>query len=686
MKTLKNLWIAVFLLLLVMNPAYATRMNIEAGDGLVFIKSAKAMKKTKYLVRVQNLFGYKKFGAPYQDSRTDIWSYWEVSYKFMKDFEFLTTAVAHAEYWYFSPGTPRYYWQDPPGGDRSLANSGDFLVGLKFPVSLGEGADIAFEPLFSIPAPGSTRRIIDTPSQTGGADFGMKFLMDLNFPPNFFYINSGFIRRAKQKEQIPLAIGYEATGLKGMPVSFFLEWTGNFRPGVKEEDRGNDSAMIFWNREDWNAMRLSPGLKWSPSRKLTIDLGGVIGFNPSTPSWQVYFGLTVPSTMEVQPRKRLPKRVPQGTIAGKVTDKETGRPLRANVSIPGSKIAGVSTDKITGTYSMIVPPGEYVLHAEAEKYKWQEQKITVKDKGVYTYNFALTEKSIPIGTLTGRIIDALKGGALLAKISFLGTTIPEISSDAAGAFSAKLTPGKYNIAVKAGEGYIPQTASFEIKEKGTTTLNFALVKRSEKVIIRGINLVGREAVVTPDAYDMLNKIGSLMEQVKDMRLEIGGHTEARGRIELRIRNSKLLADAAKNYLLQRFKLTSERIFVNAYGSTVPITTNKTPQGRAQNRRVELLLLAPEEKVPVVPTPTVEIPTTTTPTATTPTTPTTTTTTQPTSAELSQKYYREGIEYYFNDQYEEAIAAFQRALKADPNNSKARDYLNKAQAKLKKIKG
>jgi tetratricopeptide (TPR) repeat protein len=45
-----------------------------------------------------------------------------------------------------------------------------------------------------------------------------------------------------------------------------------------------------------------------------------------------------------------------------------------------------------------------------------------------------------------------------------------------------------------------------------------------------------------------------------------------------------------------------------------------------------------------------------------------------------------VEAYFNDQYDKAIANFERCLRLDPSNSKARDYIAKARAKKAKIGG
>lgn len=155
----------------------------------------------------------------------------------------------------------------------------------------------------------------------------------------------------------------------------------------------------------------------------------------------------------------------------------------------------------------------------------------------------------------------------------------------------------------------------------------------------------------------------------------------------------------KAYLTGRSNIGAERLFVNAYGGSAPLGSNQTRQGRLENQRVELLLLGQGEKVPVAnvaiaqapvptqtppqkpaPTPAVK------PTQTPAPKPSPTPSPKPAETGDSQAFYRVGVDAYFNENYDKAIANFERAVKLDPGNSKARDYLAKARAKASKLKG
>jgi outer membrane protein OmpA-like peptidoglycan-associated protein len=54
--------------------------------------------------------------------------------------------------------------------------------------------------------------------------------------------------------------------------------------------------------------------------------------------------------------------------------------------------------------------------------------------------------------------------------------------------------------------------------------------------------------------------------------------------------SEKRALSAKKYLMDKFNISGDRLIVKGYGSMKPIADNKTPEGRAKNRRVEFRIL------------------------------------------------------------------------------------------------
>jgi OOP family OmpA-OmpF porin len=77
-----------------------------------------------------------------------------------------------------------------------------------------------------------------------------------------------------------------------------------------------------------------------------------------------------------------------------------------------------------------------------------------------------------------------------------------------------------------------------------------------------------------------------MTAYPDVAVEIRGYTDSSGSDALNLRLSQERADAVKTYLVER-GVDASRLVAKGYGEADPIANNDTPEGRTQNRRVEM---------------------------------------------------------------------------------------------------
>ncbi len=104
------------------------------------------------------------------------------------------------------------------------------------------------------------------------------------------------------------------------------------------------------------------------------------------------------------------------------------------------------------------------------------------------------------------------------------------------------------------------------------------------------------SALTQSAMTALDQVAAQIRQVPDRRFEVAGHTDAKGTDEYNNRLGQRRAIAVFEYL-GRAGVPTERMVVRSYGETRPIAPNARPdgsddpQGRAQNRRVEIVDLA-----------------------------------------------------------------------------------------------
>jgi OmpA-OmpF porin, OOP family len=80
-----------------------------------------------------------------------------------------------------------------------------------------------------------------------------------------------------------------------------------------------------------------------------------------------------------------------------------------------------------------------------------------------------------------------------------------------------------------------------------------------------------------------------LDNVSDARAEVSGHTDNDGKNAANISLSKERAEFVKAYLNSKGNIATDRMDVAGYGPSKPIADNKTKEGKAQNRRVEVAL-------------------------------------------------------------------------------------------------
>jgi len=88
-------------------------------------------------------------------------------------------------------------------------------------------------------------------------------------------------------------------------------------------------------------------------------------------------------------------------------------------------------------------------------------------------------------------------------------------------------------------------------------------------------------------YDAdLNKLGTFLKEWPKAKGEISGHTDNVGSVKYNLGLSQRRAASVKTYLVEKFSIAPERLTTEGYGESRPIATNKTKEGRQQNRRIE----------------------------------------------------------------------------------------------------
>jgi outer membrane protein OmpA-like peptidoglycan-associated protein len=94
--------------------------------------------------------------------------------------------------------------------------------------------------------------------------------------------------------------------------------------------------------------------------------------------------------------------------------------------------------------------------------------------------------------------------------------------------------------------------------------------------------------LAPGARERLAKVSGIILAYPSLHVSVEGHTDSVGGDEYNQSLSELRAQAVRDYFVQQ-GIPGSSVEAHGYGKTAPIASNDTPEGRQQNRRVELVL-------------------------------------------------------------------------------------------------
>ncbi len=117
-------------------------------------------------------------------------------------------------------------------------------------------------------------------------------------------------------------------------------------------------------------------------------------------------------------------------------------------------------------------------------------------------------------------------------------------------------------------------------------------KQASQLIIRmrGIHFPVGSYVLMPDNYDLLSKVQRAIRIFGEPKVIIEGHTDSTGSDAVNERLSQQRADSVRQYFVANELLPPNKITSVGYGSTRPLASNKTEEGRAVNRRIDVIVI------------------------------------------------------------------------------------------------
>lgn len=128
-----------------------------------------------------------------------------------------------------------------------------------------------------------------------------------------------------------------------------------------------------------------------------------------------------------------------------------------------------------------------------------------------------------------------------------------------------------------------------MKQEVEANINEAMEEEG-KFALYGVFFDTGKSVIKPESETALNTVVEYLTANPAVKIVVVGHTDNTGGYDANTLLSKSRATSVKNWLITKGKIAATRLKAEGAGQFCPVATNKTEEGKAKNRRVEIVLL------------------------------------------------------------------------------------------------
>lgn len=179
-----------------------------------------------------------------------------------------------------------------------------------------------------------------------------------------------------------------------------------------------------------------------------------------------------------------------------------------------------------------------------------------------------TAKGAGLGTLAGAAAGAIAGGS--RKSALIGAGIGALAGGAVG--------------------YYMDQQENKLRAKLQNS-GVSVTRNGDNIILNmpgNVTFATDSSNISGDFYEVLSSVALVLNEFEKTYVDITGHTDSTGADSYNMQLSVARATSVSSYFKSQGVL-AQRIYTQGMGETQPIADNDTPGGRAQNRRVEIML-------------------------------------------------------------------------------------------------
>ena len=228
---------------------------------------------------------------------------------------------------------------------------------------------------------------------------------------------------------------------------------------------------------------------------------------------------------------------------------------------------------------------------------------TKRDLDIFGFELPPEVKPVTVTYVKGYIYDSKTNERLKTKCEMLdiesGEKVVDMySQESNGEYMVCLPIDKDYAFNVSREGYLFYSENFSLtnlehpEEPYIMNIPLQPIEKGVTVVLKNIFFKTDSYDLLPDSYTELGKVVEYMNANPKMKIEIGGHTDNVGTKAYNKTLSENRAKSVYNYLVSQ-GIAKERLSYSGYDFSVPVATNDTEEGRAQNRRTEFKVVSIE---------------------------------------------------------------------------------------------
>lgn len=329
-----------------------------------------------------------------------------------------------------------------------------------------------------------------------------------------------------------------------------------------------------------------------------------VGAPVSTPEFDAYFSIDNTGEQAFTTRTYItpdggtldilglkPKN-PDILLSGYVSERASGNPVTSNLYF--NKEVTLQTDA-TGFFKTTVKNNQdYQIRVSASGYITAEKGLSTKN--IYSDTTIvldfLLESEQYMAKIAGKIKNRKTGESISSSIDFSTNDLEE-KQDVEGNYHYTWNVGEDLSISVLKEGFMRFDTivytSDEVNQQIEMDILLIPIEVGTTVKLNNIFFDYDRTSLQNSSFKELNKLVEFLENNVTVRIEIGGHTDSRGADSYNQTLSQGRAEAVMNYLIDS-GISSARLHAVGYGESIPVDSNDTEEGRADNRRVEFKIL------------------------------------------------------------------------------------------------